>query len=106
MNLIKNIIFFLLLASILSSCSSIKSGLTGQAKKGSDEFLVKKKNPLVMPPDFDDLPTPDTIDEVDDEDYSIEKLLGKKSNKNNNAVKSKKSKNSVEKSILKKLNKN
>ena len=36
----------------LSSCSSVKKGLAGSKAKGSDEFLVKKKSALVLPPNF------------------------------------------------------
>ena len=41
-----------------SSCSSIKEGFTNQKKNSSDEFLVEKKSPLVMPPDYNELPVP------------------------------------------------
>ena len=40
----------------LSSCGS--GGLTGGKKDNTDEFLVQKKNPLVLPPDYNDLPLP------------------------------------------------
>mgnify|MGYP003349683741 CR=1 FL=1 len=35
----------------------------------SDEFLIEKKNPLVMPPDLNDLPEPkqDVIEETENE---------------------------------------
>ena len=38
---------------------SIKRGLTGQKKASTDEFLVEKKDPLVLPPQFEQLPTPE-----------------------------------------------
>ena len=44
----------------LTACQNVKDGLTGQKKKNTDEFLVKKKDPLVIPPSFDDLPKPQT----------------------------------------------
>ena len=44
----------------LSSCGSIKEGFVSQKKNSTDEFLVKKKSPLVMPPEFDELPIPGT----------------------------------------------
>ena len=57
--MIKNKIKLLLLLFILlSSCQAIKDGLTGKKNNNSDEFLVKKKNPLELPPDFDELPSP------------------------------------------------
>ena len=38
---------------LISSCS----GLKPRSQK-SDEFLIEKKNPLIMPPDINDLPEP------------------------------------------------
>ena len=38
---------------------NISEGMTGSKRsKSSDEFLVHKKKPLVVPPDFDDMPSP------------------------------------------------
>ena len=55
----KKISFYLIIFSIfLTSCQSIKDGLSGRKAENSDEFLVKKKNPLVMPPKFMELPEP------------------------------------------------
>ena len=52
-------IFFLLnLILYLSSCGSLKKSFSNQKKSNSDEFLVTKKNPLELPPDFDQLPLP------------------------------------------------
>ena len=56
-------IFFLIVifVTFISGCSSIKDTLTGVTKqKNTDEFLVKKKDPLVLPPNFNDLPKPQT----------------------------------------------
>ena len=50
------IIIFLILPI---SCQSIKDGLSGKKYESSDEFLVIKKNPLVLPPDFNELPKPE-----------------------------------------------
>ena len=58
-NFIKTISLISLI--ILNSCglgSSIKSAVTGQTKPVGDEFLVEKKNPLTVPPNFDELPEP------------------------------------------------
>ena len=49
------IIIFLILPV---SCQSVKDGLSGKKYESSDEFLVIKKNPLVLPPDFNELPEP------------------------------------------------
>ena len=53
------IIFFLLV-----SCSGLKdagSVLKNEKKKTTDEFLVKKKDPLVLPPDYNEIPEPGYI---------------------------------------------
>ena len=43
---------------VLTSCSSLKSTFVNEKKNNTDEFLVEKKSPLVMPPDFYELPIP------------------------------------------------
>jgi len=74
-----NKIFFLItLLFILSSCKGVKDALSGKKYENSDEFLVIKKNPLVLPPNFNDLPTPkDVADttQIDDIENEIEDLL-------------------------------
>ena len=61
------IIFFSIL---LCSCQSAKEAFEGKKRsEQSDEFLVEKKNPLAMPPDFEKLPTPGN-QEVSPETFS------------------------------------
>ena len=59
----RKIILILFLSLFTISCSdtfgSVKRGLTGAKANSADEFLVKKKDPLILPPDFENLPTPD-----------------------------------------------
>jgi len=59
----KIFIYLNLIILFLSSCGTVKEGFTNQKKKSSDEFLVEKKSPLVMPPDFDELPIPEVESE-------------------------------------------
>ena len=57
----KKTIILLLLAFFVTSCEtmgSVKRGLTGEKLKSSDEFFVRKKAPLSLPPKFDELPSP------------------------------------------------
>ena len=72
-------LFILLCILIFSfnSCASIKNAVTGKKYENSDEFLVKKKNPLVLPPNFDDLPEP-TDDETsaEEDDVNIKEIIG------------------------------
>ena len=48
----------------LNSCGSISEGFSSQKKNSIDEFLVEKKSPLVMPPDFNELPLPQQTNQV------------------------------------------
>tara|TARA_B100001989_G_C24260259_1_gene326543 strand:- start:204 stop:554 length:351 start_codon:yes stop_codon:yes gene_type:complete len=52
-------LFLLLIIISLYSCQNVKDALSGKKYESSDEFLVIKKNPLVLPPDFNKLPTPE-----------------------------------------------
>jgi hypothetical protein len=57
----KNFKFFIclnIILLILSSCGTIKDGFENKKKNSTDEFLVEKKSPLVMPPSFEELPVP------------------------------------------------
>ena len=68
--------FYLSLVLLIFSCGTIKEGFTNQKKNSSDEFLVEKKSPLVMPPEFNELPKPrNEITQNNLEDNKIEKLL-------------------------------
>ncbi len=68
----KKIIFSFLIFTLffLSSCDSVKRGLTGQKQISSEEFLVKKKDPLVFPPKWSELPKPS--EQVDNENVEEE----------------------------------
>ena len=77
----KNIILLTLLIFLVTSCAdtwgNVKRGLTGAKQKSTDEFLVKKKDPLILPPDFESLPSPTERDEAQEEILSFEKELKK-----------------------------
>ena len=79
---INNIILILLVALVGLSCQSIKDGLSGKKSENSDEFLVQKKSPLVLPPKFLELQQPKDKDEENiqlEEEIYIEKILSIKS---------------------------
>tara|TARA_B110000438_G_C15363829_1_gene457535 strand:- start:148 stop:453 length:306 start_codon:yes stop_codon:yes gene_type:complete len=59
-------LLFIFVVSCSGTFDSVKRGLTGSKSRSADEFLVKKKDPLILPPDFESLPTPD--DKVADVD--------------------------------------
>ncbi len=54
-----NLILLLVLVPLLTFCGGVREALEGKKRsEQSDEFLVKKKNPLQMPPDMNKLPKP------------------------------------------------
>ena len=69
----------MLLIFLVTSCAdtwgNVKRGLTGAKQKSTDEFLVQKKDPLILPPDFESLPSPSDRDEAIEEMSSFEKTL-------------------------------
>ena len=102
----KKIFLNLIILCLVSGCNSISEGF--KLKKGNtgDEFLVEKKNPLVLPPDFSELPQPGSTNiSNENESESFEnKILS-----NNNSDKGEASiseANSTEDFILKNIKKN
>ena len=74
---------------------SAKRALTGEKKVSTDEFLIKKKDPLILPPDYENLPIPNE-ETVTEEISTFEKNLGTLIEDNSSRS------SSVEDSILKK----
>ena len=64
-----------LVTSCADSWGNVKRGLTGAKQKSTDEFLVQKKDPLILPPDFESLPSPSDREEAIEEMSSFEKTL-------------------------------
>ena len=103
MKYFKLLIFFQLIL-FLYSCSTVKEGFTNQKKSSSDEFLVEKKSPLVMPPDYNDLPVPDQNKETAEiNENKIKDLVTKNENENGENNNSEDSNLDIEQSILKKI---
>ena len=61
----------------LNSCGTIREGFSSQKKNSIDEFLVEKKSPLVMPPDFNELPLPQQTNQAteNEKNTDIKSLL-------------------------------
>ena len=90
-----------MLTFFATSCAdtfdSVKRGLTGAKADAADEFLVKKKDPLILPPDYENLPTPEVMTGATEEISIFEKSL-------ETSIEDSSSKSSsVENSILKKI---
>ena len=96
----KKIIYILFLVFFTVSCNtldSVKRGVTGEKRSSTDEFLIKKKDPLILPPDFENLPTPDERTAATEEISIFENTL-EGSSEDNTAIS-----NTTEGSILKRI---
>ena len=62
---------------VLNSCGTVKEGFSSQKKNSIDEFLVEKKSPLVMPPDFNKLPLPQQPNQISrkEDETNLKSLL-------------------------------
>ena len=105
MNIYKNLIYLLLII-FLTSCGTVKEGFSNQKKNNSDEFLVEKKSPLIMPPDFDELPIPETQNNKNNKQKNTLKELISKQDAEVFKQNTFKSGSNLEKSLLEKINNN
>ena len=106
MKKIRSILFLVIVIFTFQSCQTVKEGFTSQKKKSTDEFLVEKKSPLVMPPDFNELPLPKISENIEEEENeagnNIEKLI---SNNNSPEISEAQDKN-FENLIIEKIKQN
>ena len=107
MNKFFKIFKLLFLLLFLYSCGSVGEALQGKKRSDQgDEFLIDKKNPLAMPPDFDKLPKPGEANikstkDIESDQSNIENLL--KNSKIEEDTSSSEQSSSIESSILKKI---
>ena len=93
--MVKIIIFLFLVILTTFGCTNVKNTLSLQKKQGVDEFLIEKKNPLVLPPDFSKLPVPrDKNENEENEGIDLSKVLDQSKSSNET-----KSPSKIEKSI-------
>ena len=92
---------------ILSSCSTVQKAFNPERKNSSEEFLVEKKAPLSMPPDYNELPMPKSKSNDEKETVmSLESLIIKDNNNSNQNNQESEIDKSLEKSILDEIIKN
>tara|TARA_Y100000996_G_scaffold404574_1_gene378819 strand:- start:199 stop:501 length:303 start_codon:yes stop_codon:yes gene_type:complete len=99
----KKIIIYFLFLNLLSACESAREGFSLKKEDNSDEFLVEKKNPLVMPPDYENLPKPEDFQSFKKENKQneFEEVI----NNTKNVISNDKSKKtSIEQSVIEKIN--
>jgi len=102
MRIINNILKIFSVSLLLFSCSGALDGFKLKRKSTSgDEFLIQKKDPLILPPDFSKLPNPENeIEEIEKEESQVEIVFKNDENNDTNS-----SSTGLEKSILKKIKK-
>ena len=93
---------------MLNACSTISESMSDGKRKSSDEFLVEKKAPLVLPPSFGELPEPredkeENSESIEEKKLSIEKIVSQSST-TEIGTENKKLDKSIEKSIIEKIN--
>ena len=102
-----NILLILLISILIfNSCSTVKEGFRSQKKNSTDEFLVEKKSPLIMPPEFNELPIPDNNNQKSEnnEETDIKKLITNNENSSTENISNQNT--NFENSILEKIKNN
>ena len=89
---------------ILSACQSMEDALTLKKKNNSDEFLVEKKSPLVLPPNYGELPLPgeEINEDRNSKNNEIQVTFNSDEIKINETIKNS-TPSSLEKSVLEKI---
>ena len=106
MNKYITLIFIFVITLSLTSCGGTRDFLTNAKKSGGDEFLVEKKQPLTMPPNFEDIPVPmseeqEEISEEETSEAEITEMLKELEGESNQS--SEEISGNLENSILKKI---
>ena len=74
----KKINFLILIIFLTASCSGFKEAgkvLRNEKVRTTDEFLVKKKAPLELPPNYEELPLPNSKENLQKPIKKIEEIL-------------------------------
>ena len=102
MRFIYNIFIILIVSSFLFSCGGFK--LKKKADSG-EEFLIEKKDPLILPPDFSKLPKPNEQPETVDEEVNIISVFDGEQSSSDEDNNQNSSKSNIKKSISDKIKK-
>ena len=102
MRFIYNILIILTVSSFLFSCGGFK--LKKKADSG-EEFLIEKKDPLVLPPDFSELPKPNEQPKTDDKEVNIKSVFDGEQSSTEEDNNQNSSKSNIKKSISNKIQK-
>ena len=103
-------IFIILLgfsAILISGCNVVKEGFASSKKNSGDEFMIEKKSPLIMPPNYKELPIPGSETNLKNNDKNVVRdlIIKQTKNKIDSNVLDKNDQN-LENSILEKIKEN
>ena len=70
-----NITLLFLIFTLINNCQGFRDAMTGQNQKTTDEFLVKKREPLSQPPDMDKIPEPGSVIKSKQNENNVNKIL-------------------------------
>ncbi len=97
--------FILPILLFLISCGggweNFESAVSGKKKVTTDEYLIKKKDPLILPPDYDKLPLPNSKKSSNRESNRIESILSEEGSHNENKQKKSPLETSIEEELRK-----
>jgi PBP1b-binding outer membrane lipoprotein LpoB len=105
-NKIKILFMITIFGLLFNSCSSVQKAFDPERKNSSDEFLIEKKSPLSMPPDFEKLPLPQNKQTNDQNQSDDIETLITNSQLNNNEKKIGNTDKELEESIIDKIKSN
>ena len=100
----KKIVFLFIIYLTTVSCQTLDEAgkiLRNEKITNTDEFLVKKKDPLIMPPNYEDVPKPGSIKQVKKEKEDIKKILRAPENNNSSSINN----STTEESIINRIKK-
>ena len=105
MKKIKTILLYFILITFLHSCGGASDAakvLKNEKIRNTDEFLVKKRDPLILPPEYNTLPEPNSNNKSKKTDSNnINKILKLPDQSTSTSTGS----SSVEESIMKNIRK-
>ena len=108
MNRIIKLTFIFTVILLLNNCSEFRNVLTNTKEQTGEEFLVIKKQPLTIPPNFNEIPVPiseqnlEEVDEIEINETEIKNLL-KDISSNSKVQNDDKVSEDLENSILQKI---
>ena len=99
----KILIIYFFLFILLTGCETVKKGL-GMEKDKPNEFLIEKRDPLVLPPDYKILPPDSKNVKKETKENSLKSVLDESLTKTKNSSNStNKPSSNLEQEILKQI---